>query len=70
MIENLAKHMIVVKDNVMTECLQFLSHCEMYGKNVKTVIEAPLDADVANEGTNSVTYEARKLKSLLINLQV
>ena len=50
--------------------LHYFSHCEMYGKNVKTVIESPLEADVAHEGTNSVTYEARKLKSLLINLQV
>ena len=25
------------------ECIQFLDHCEIYGRNVKTVIEQPLE---------------------------
>ncbi len=28
LIENLAKHMIVVRDSVLHECLQFLEQCE------------------------------------------
>jgi len=28
LIENLAKHMIVARDSVFQECIQFLEHCE------------------------------------------
>ncbi|VVC98628.1 unnamed protein product [Leptidea sinapis] len=32
-LENLAKHLIVVKDNTIKECLQFLEGCEIYGRH-------------------------------------
>ena len=28
MIENMAKHMIMMRDQVLQECMQFLEHCE------------------------------------------
>jgi tetratricopeptide repeat protein 30 len=69
LVENLAKHMISVRDTVITECLQFLDHCEIYGRDVKTVIEAPLVSEHIHQGKNTVTYEARLIKSLLLRLQ-
>ena len=34
LVENLAKHMISVRDTVLAECIQFLDHCEIYGRLV------------------------------------
>ncbi|XP_069689737.1 intraflagellar transport protein 70A isoform X2 [Periplaneta americana] len=70
LIENLAKHMIVARDSVFQECIQFLEHCEAYGKDVKTVIEQPLEESQLHQGKNTVTYEARLLKALLLRLQM
>ncbi|XP_067012129.1 intraflagellar transport protein 70A [Anabrus simplex] len=70
LIENLAKHMIVVRDAVFLECIQFLENCEVYGKDVKTVIEQPLDDHNLHQGKNTVTYESRLLKALLLQLQM
>ncbi|CAG2055947.1 unnamed protein product [Timema podura] len=70
LIENLAKHMIATRDSVFQECLQFLEQCEVYGKDVKTVIEQPLEESHLHQGKNTVTYEARLLKSLLLRLQM
>ncbi|XP_056017937.1 tetratricopeptide repeat protein 30A-like isoform X1 [Ostrea edulis] len=68
LIENMAKHMIMMKDQVVQECIQFLECCEMYGKDVKALIEQPLEAEPMHPGKNTVTYEARLLKSLLLQL--
>eukprot|EP00090_Calanus_glacialis_P007636 TRINITY_DN16078_c0_g1_i1.p1 TRINITY_DN16078_c0_g1~~TRINITY_DN16078_c0_g1_i1.p1 ORF type:complete len:651 (-),score=100.98 TRINITY_DN16078_c0_g1_i1:140-2092(-) len=70
LVENLAKHMISVRDTVIQECIQFLDHCEIYGRNVKTVIEQPLEAAPVHAGKNTVTYEARLIKSLLLQLEL
>jgi tetratricopeptide repeat protein 30 len=40
-----------------------------YGKDVKTVIEQPLEESHLHQGKNTVTYEARLLKALLSRLQ-
>ncbi|EEB17293.1 conserved hypothetical protein [Pediculus humanus corporis] len=70
MIENLAKHIIVIKDSVFQECLLFLEQCEMYGKNIKTILDDPLGGmDEAFTGKNTVAYEARYLKYLLLKVQ-
>ncbi|XP_071132605.1 intraflagellar transport protein 70A-like isoform X3 [Mytilus edulis] len=69
LIENMAKHMIMMKDQVVQECIGFLECCEMYGKDVKAVIEQPLEAEPMHPGKNTVTYEARLLKNLLMQLQ-
>ena len=68
LVENLAKQMISVRDTVIQECLQFLDHCEIYGRNVQAVIEQPLEAAPVHAGKNTVTFEARLIKSLQMQL--
>ncbi|KAK0043143.1 tetratricopeptide repeat protein 30A [Biomphalaria pfeifferi] len=68
LIENMAKHMIMIRDTVLSECIQFLECCEMYGREVKAVIEQPLEEEPMHPGRNTVAFEARLLKSLLLQL--
>ena len=39
-----------------------------YGRDVQTVIEQPLEQEPIHVGKNTVTYEARLLKSLFLKL--
>ncbi|XP_053507733.1 tetratricopeptide repeat protein 30A isoform X5 [Ictalurus furcatus] len=64
LLENMAKHMIMLRDTVVQDCIQFLEHCELYGKDVPAVIEQPLEEERTHIGKNTVTYEARMLKAL------
>lgn len=67
LLENMAKHMILLRDSVVQDCLLFLEHCEMYGMDEPAVIQPPLQEErgvSASLGRNSVTYEARLLKAL------
>ncbi|KAF5889041.1 tetratricopeptide repeat protein 30A isoform X1 [Clarias magur] len=64
LLENMAKHMIMLRDTVVQDCVQFLEHCELYGRDVPAVIEQPLEEEHAHIGKNTVTYEARVLKAL------
>ncbi|XP_056638530.1 tetratricopeptide repeat protein 30A [Diorhabda carinulata] len=69
LIGNLAKHMIVLKDSIIEECISFLESCEFHGKTVRTVVYNSLsDANDTPNGKETVTYEARKIKCLLIRL--
>ncbi|XP_072336854.1 intraflagellar transport protein 70A isoform X4 [Scyliorhinus torazame] len=68
LLENMAKHMIMLRDTVIQECIQFLEHCEIYGKNVLAVIEQPLEEQKLHTGKNTVTYQARLLKSLIYEI--
>ncbi|XP_070580562.1 intraflagellar transport protein 70A-like [Ptychodera flava] len=68
LLENMAKHMIMLRDSVSQECIQFLEHCEAYGRDVKALIEQPLEEEPKHEGKNTCTYEARHLKSLMMEL--
>ncbi|XP_045491836.1 tetratricopeptide repeat protein 30A [Colias croceus] len=69
-LENLAKHLIVVKDNTIKDCLQFLEGCETYGRRVSTVIETPFqEEDVNNKAKQTVTYEARLLRYMFYKLR-
>ena len=68
LIENLSKHMMSVRDSVMQKCVQFLDHCKICGRNVKTVIEL-LEKNQIHQGKNTVTYEERYLKALLLQLE-
>lgn len=69
-LENLAKHLIVVKDNTIKDCLQFLEGCETYGRRVSTVIETPYQEDDANnKAKQTVTYEARMLRYMFYKLR-
>ena len=44
-----------MRDTVIQECIQFLDHCEIYGRNVKTVIEQPLEAVPIHAGKNDLS---------------
>lgn len=68
LIENAAKHMIMLKDDTLQDCLMFLDHCELYGRSVIAQIEPPLEPQKMPPGQNTVTYEARLLKALLLKL--
>ena len=45
-------------------CCLFL----VYGKEVKALIEQPLEAEPMHPGKNTVTYEARLLKGILLKM--
>ncbi|KAF7650021.1 hypothetical protein LDENG_00132350 [Lucifuga dentata] len=64
LLENMAKHMVMLRDSVVQECIQFLEHCETYGREVTAFIEQPLEEEHIHIGKNTVTYEARLLKAL------
>ncbi|KAJ8725369.1 hypothetical protein PYW08_003552 [Mythimna loreyi] len=69
-LENLAKHLIVVKDNTIKECLQFLEGCETYGRRVSTVIDNPFqEEDAHTKAKQTVTYEARLLRYMFYKLR-
>lgn len=69
-LENLAKHLIVVKDNTIKDCLLFLEGCEAYGRKVSTVIENPFQEEDANtKAKHTVTYEARLLRYMFYKLR-
>ncbi|XP_062507596.1 intraflagellar transport protein 70A-like [Corticium candelabrum] len=69
LIENMAKQMIMLRDSVVQEILQFFDHCEAHGRNVPVVIEQPLQhGDSLHEGKNTVTYDARLLKALFLRV--
>ncbi|KAI3360064.1 hypothetical protein L3Q82_013860 [Scortum barcoo] len=64
LLENMSKHMVMLRDAVIQECIQFLEHCEVYGREVPAIIEQPLEEVRIHIGKNTVTYEARLLKAL------
>uniref|UniRef100_A0A0R3RKZ7 Tetratricopeptide repeat protein 30 n=1 Tax=Elaeophora elaphi TaxID=1147741 RepID=A0A0R3RKZ7_9BILA len=70
LIENLAKHLISIRDSVLHECLQFLEQCEIHGKDIPTTVGGPLTTDELEieNAKNMVTYEARLLRALLLEV--
>ncbi|XP_018908538.1 intraflagellar transport protein 70A isoform X2 [Bemisia tabaci] len=70
LIENLAKNMIVTRDAFYQECLMFLEQCELYGREVLTSTPIIVGNSNFHNGKNTVTYEARLLKALLLKMQL
>ncbi|XP_076645119.1 tetratricopeptide repeat domain 30 [Halictus rubicundus] len=74
LLEQLAKQLVVLKDTTLQECIQFLEHCEVYGRDVMTVVEQPFDLQdmfsMAPQGKQTVVYEARYLKALFLRFQM
>ena len=70
--EMLAKNMLIIKDGAMTEILEFFDKAEAAGHNVKTSIGPQVDfgdgANVVDPAVGNVSYEARQLKSLYLQL--
>ena len=58
----------MLRDSVIQECVQFLEHCELYGRNIPAVIEQPLEEERMHTGKNTVTYESRELKALIYEI--
>jgi len=42
--------------------------CAVYGRDVRAHVEAPLEQEPMHPGRNTVTYEARLLKALFLQL--
>ncbi|XP_016080619.1 PREDICTED: tetratricopeptide repeat protein 30B-like [Miniopterus natalensis] len=68
LLENMSKHTIMLRDSVIQECIQFLEHCELYGRSIPAVIEQPLEEERMHIGKNTVTYESRQLKALIYEI--
>jgi len=65
LIETLAKHMFVLKDQSFNEILNFLDAAEIHGKEIKTKIDPLGNVDE----TKNVAYEARILKRMFLKLR-
>lgn len=68
LLENMSKQIITLKDSIQEDCLQFLTHCEKHGYEVKAIAEAPLEMESLHPGRNTVSYEARLLKALFLQV--
>jgi tetratricopeptide repeat protein 30 len=69
--EALAKQLIIIKDGLHQEILEFFDNCENFGREIPASVELlPLDPDAEddNKDKNTVSYEARLLKSLFLRL--
>ena len=64
LIENLAKHMIVVKDGAFTEIMAFLGEAEKHGKDIKVSF-----ADGTKHQSRTIASEARTLKKMFMKLR-
>lgn len=70
LLEQLAKQLVVLKDSTLQECVQFLEHCEIYGRDVSTGTDQPFDTNELPQGKQTVTYEARYIKALFLKIQM
>jgi tetratricopeptide repeat protein 30 len=69
--EALAKQLIIIKDGVYQEILEFFDHCENFGREIPARVDLlPVNPEVEddNKDKNTVSYEARLLKSLFLRL--
>jgi tetratricopeptide repeat protein 30 len=71
LIENLAKHMIMVKDTTFLEIMNFLDEAERHGKKIATTFNDSLMGNAFNSGLEdrTVASEARILKRLFLKLR-
>lgn len=68
LLEHLSKQVITVRDSVMQDCIQFLTQCEKQGREVKAMEEPPLEVETLHPGKNTVSYEARILKAIFLQI--
>jgi tetratricopeptide repeat protein 30 len=69
--ENMAKHMLILKDSSLDEIIVFCEKAEIAGEKVITVIGPQVDAtgnSVPPDPTQTVAFEARQLKTLFLKL--
>jgi tetratricopeptide repeat protein 30 len=67
LLETLSKHMVLLKDQVYQDILRFFDSCEFHGRDVLVTID-PMGTGAEEQGKNSVSYEARLLKSMFLRL--
>mmetsp|Transcript_13358 Transcript_13358/g.21188 ORF Transcript_13358/g.21188 Transcript_13358/m.21188 type:complete len:653 (+) Transcript_13358:44-2002(+) len=71
--ENLAKHMLMLKDASIHEILNFLDAADQAGANIPTLIGPQMGEDgqikEADIETHNVSYEARQLKKIFLKLR-
>ncbi|KAI1708251.1 tetratricopeptide repeat protein 30A2 [Ditylenchus destructor] len=69
MIESLAKCVIVVRDDVLSECLKFLDMCEVHGKEISTEANTLfVQENKPSDIRKTVSFEARAIKALLLKM--
>lgn len=68
LIENMSKQLLMVEDVAVQEMIEFLEACEIHGRNVSTAEDVLLQSEAFDVGRQTVTYEARHLKNLLLKL--
>ena len=90
LLENMAKHVVIIKDTIVDDIIHFLDSCQckifekrsalspfaftvvsftVYGREVQTILESPPTAERhINSGRFTVTFEARIIKGLLLQI--
>ena len=53
---------------LLSKYILYTSYLSVYGKDVVASNEQPLDAEPMHPGRNTVTYEARQIKALMLHL--
>ena len=61
--------MIMLRDATYKDIVTFFEACEKHGKNIPTVITHVTDELNNGLETNTVSHEARKLKSIFLRLR-
>ncbi|XP_065221761.1 intraflagellar transport protein 70A [Planococcus citri] len=67
-LENMARHLLFPTDTFNHDVMKFLDHCALHGIQVKAYQEQPLQDTRFKHHKNSVTYEARLLKAILLEI--
>lgn len=68
LIENMAKQMIMINDQVAQDIIDFFEMCEVHGRLIRTVEDLPFAEEDLDAGKHTVTYEARMLRHLMQRL--
>mmetsp|Transcript_59566 Transcript_59566/g.134798 ORF Transcript_59566/g.134798 Transcript_59566/m.134798 type:complete len:157 (-) Transcript_59566:214-684(-) len=70
--ENMAKHMLMLKDSSMHEILSFLDAADQHGAKIPTVIAPSVVIEgqqYEDQSTHNVSFEARQIKKLYLKLR-
>lgn len=65
LLENMAKHMMVIKDTTISEVIDFLDSADQNGKGIATVFNPLEELDEKK----TVSYEARELKRMYMKMR-
>jgi len=68
LIENMAKQIVLLEDQVSDDIVDFFDHAEIHGRTIQTVEDNPVLKEAFDEGRSTVTYEARVLKDIFLRL--